>query len=203
MKQYIDQARNILKERMERMIAEVSDVKGEYNNAVMFDKIVEDAVFIADESQKGNIAFFRTGREITDISTLMPIGAFAYYSFGSDIYAVSPFDTYSRSDIFYCKEDGKYYELYFNEALKSDDLKPANVELPIVGFAWSLRADTRWKQNTAFERHINEAIVAYTMSAWLSDKLPERVQFYDTLFTASAEMAVKNIFKKQAPTYEK
>ena len=72
----------------------------------------------------------------------------------------------------------------------------------IEGFTWELRTDTRWKQNTTFERHVSEAIVSYTMSAWLSDKLPERVAFYDALFTASTEMAVKNVFKKQAPTYE-
>lgn len=70
------------------------------------------------------------------------------------------------------------------------------------GFRWMLRTDTRWKPSGTFERHISEAVVAYTMSAWLSDKLPERVAFYDALFTASTEMAVKNIFKKQAPRYE-
>lgn len=72
----------------------------------------------------------------------------------------------------------------------------------IPGFTWTLRTDTRWKQNDSLAKHVSEAIVAYTMSAWLSDKLPERVAFYDTLFTASTEMAVKNIFKKQAPRYE-
>lgn len=70
------------------------------------------------------------------------------------------------------------------------------------GFRWNVRSDARWKPNTTFNRHVTEAIVAYAMSAWLSDKLPERVAFYDALFTASTEMAVKNIFKKQAPRYE-
>lgn len=82
----------------------------------------------------------------------------------------------------------------------SDESTEEAVEIP--GFTWTLRTDTRWKQNNSLVKHVSEAIVAYTMSAWLSDKLPERVAFYDTLFSASTEMAVKNIFKKQAPRYE-
>lgn len=82
----------------------------------------------------------------------------------------------------------------------SDESTEEDVEIP--GFTWTLRTDTRWKQNNSLAKHVSEAIVAYAMSAWLSDKLPERVAFYDTLFTASTEMAVKNIFKKQAPRYE-
>ena len=69
----------------------------------------------------------------------------------------------------------------------------------IPGFTWHIRTDTRWKESTTFGRHIKEAIVAYAMSSWLNDKLPNRVAFYDSLFTASTEMAVKNIFKKQSP----
>lgn len=82
----------------------------------------------------------------------------------------------------------------------SDESTENAVEIP--GFTWTLRTDTRWKQNNSLAKHVSEAIVAYAMSAWLSDKLPERVAFYDTLFSASTEMAVKNIFKKQAPRYE-
>lgn len=82
----------------------------------------------------------------------------------------------------------------------SDEATEEDVEIP--GFTWTLRTDTRWKQNDSLAKHVSEAIVAYTMSAWLSDRLPERVAFYDTLFSASTEMAVKNIFKKQAPRYE-
>lgn len=82
----------------------------------------------------------------------------------------------------------------------SDESTENAVEIP--GFTWTLRTDTRWKQNDSLAKHVSEAIVAYTMSAWLSDRLPERVAFYNTLFSASTEMAVKNIFKKQAPRYE-
>jgi hypothetical protein len=82
----------------------------------------------------------------------------------------------------------------------SDEATEEAVEIP--GFTWTLRTDTRWKQNNSLAKHISEAIVSYTMSAWLSDRLPERVAFYDALFTASTEMAVKNIFKKQVPRYE-
>lgn len=82
----------------------------------------------------------------------------------------------------------------------SDEATEEAVEIP--GFTWTLRTDTRWKQNNSLAKHVSEAIVAYAMSAWLSDRLPERVAFYDALFSASTEMAVKNIFKKQAPRYE-
>lgn len=67
------------------------------------------------------------------------------------------------------------------------------------GFTWHIRTDTRWKESTTFGRHIKEAIVAYAMSSWLNDKLPNRVAFYDSVFAASTEMAVKNVFKKQSP----
>lgn len=79
----------------------------------------------------------------------------------------------------------------------SDETKEEAVEIP--GFTWTLRTDARWKQNSTFTKHITEAIVAYTMSAWFSDRLPERVAFYDTLFNNSLNLAVKNIFTKQAP----
>ncbi len=82
----------------------------------------------------------------------------------------------------------------------SDEATKEAVEIP--GFTWTLRTDTRWKQNNSLAKHVSEAIIAYAMSAWLSDRLPERVAFYDALFTASTEMAVKNIFKKQVPRYE-
>jgi hypothetical protein len=69
-----------------------------------------------------------------------------------------------------------------------------------TSFTWHMRTDTRWSGTTSFTKHATEAIVAYTMSAWLSDRLPDRVAFYDALFTNSLAMAVKNIFTKQAPS---
>ena len=66
-------------------------------------------------------------------------------------------------------------------------------------FAWDMRTDTRWTGQRSFSKHVAEAIVSYAMSAWLQDKLPERVQFYDALFTSSLAMATKNLFTKHAP----
>lgn len=76
----------------------------------------------------------------------------------------------------------------------------ASTEDTETSFTWHMRTDTRWSGATSFTKHATEAIVAYAMSAWLSDRLPERVAFYDALFTNSLAMAVKNIFTKQAPS---
>lgn len=67
------------------------------------------------------------------------------------------------------------------------------------GFKWNVDSNTRWKQNASFERHVTEAIASYAMSAWLSDKLPERVTFYENIFNGSMAMASKNIFTKSEP----
>lgn len=193
-KQYIEQARNILEERLGRMIADVSE--GQYDKIKEFDNVLENVFFTIDKSQKGKIGFFRTGRELSDVATLVPLGYFGYYTISSGVYLINPIDEFNKDSKFYCKEDGKYYELYYDETLQSNNLKDIGKGFD---FKWTLRTDTRWKQNNSFAKHVSEAIVAYTMSAWLSDKLPERVAFYDTLFTNSLNLAVKNIFTKQAP----
>lgn len=64
---------------------------------------------------------------------------------------------------------------------------------------WYLRTDTRLKENKLLQKHITEAIVSYTMAAWLRDRLDERVAFYENLFNNTLALAVKNIFTKQAP----
>lgn len=69
----------------------------------------------------------------------------------------------------------------------------------IPGFTWVMRDDSRWNGAKAFTKHTAEAIASYVLSQWLSDKLPERVQFYEGLFTSSLAMASKNLFTKQAP----
>ena len=76
------------------------------------------------------------------------------------------------------------------------------VEIKDQAFVWKLRSDARWKPSSTFNRHIAEAIVSYAMAQWLSGRLDERVAFYEGLFTSSLALATKNIFTKQAPTYE-
>lgn len=69
-------------------------------------------------------------------------------------------------------------------------------------FIWNIRPDARWKPTSTFHRHVEEALVSYSMAEWLRDKLVERSKFYESLFTASTEMAAKNVFTKQSPKYE-
>ena len=79
----------------------------------------------------------------------------------------------------------------------TEDGKTTTEEIP--GFTWVMRDDSRWNGAKAFTKHTAEAIASYVLAQWLSDKLPERVQFYEGLFTSSLAMASKNLFTKQAP----
>lgn len=76
---------------------------------------------------------------------------------------------------------------------------PETVLISYEGLVWSIRTDTRWKGSATFVKHITEAIVAYTMAAWLRGRLDERVAFYENLYNNTLSLAVKNIFTKQAP----
>ena len=78
----------------------------------------------------------------------------------------------------------------------------AVVEIKDQAFVWKIRSDARWKPSSTFQRHITETIASYTMAQWLSGRLDERVAFYEGLFANSLALATKNIFTKQAPTYE-
>lgn len=68
-----------------------------------------------------------------------------------------------------------------------------------ISFTWSIRTDTRWKQNSTFGKHVAESIVSYAMAQWLKGKLDERAAFYENLHANMLALAVKNIFTKQAP----
>lgn len=48
----------------------------------------------------------------------------------------------------------------------------------------------------ALEQHVREAISAYIMSQWISNKIPEREPFYTRLFGSMLDMAKKNIFSR-------
>lgn len=208
-RQYIDEARAILEERLDRMITDTEDI-----NVYTFDRIMgenspgyavwyikpdserpEDAVIVFLKSAGIDTENGPAATELTDFYRFVycDINMFSRY-----IYLSTPAWYSDMNALFLNLQDGKYYKLRPREGTGYE-----LVETPgDVCFRWTLRTDTRWKENPSFAKHVSEAIVAYTMSAWLSDKLPDRVAFYDALFTASTEMAVKNIFKKQVPRYE-
>jgi hypothetical protein len=199
--QYIAQARGILEERMERMISRVDDI---YPTLHPFDGILHTPTLVEmfndGEMESDPIMFVDQyftdeGGETLYKFVHVHRAAGDGWNFG---YPVPDEYDWNKSpdSVFY---DGKLYYRWNQDGTNIVDFIP---DLPSQGLSWTLRTDARWKQNSTFTKHITEAIVAYTMSAWLSDKLPERVAFYDTLFSASTEMAVKNIFKKQAPRYE-
>ena len=112
--------------------------------------------------------------------------------------------------------ESRFLEIHINEVdklLVEDYIKQAqeileeridrmisDIEEGSDGFTWKLRTDTRWNEAKTFIKHITEAIVAYTMAAWLRGRLDDRVAFYEGLYANTLAMAVKNIFTKQAPS---
>jgi hypothetical protein len=74
------------------------------------------------------------------------------------------------------------------------------VEMEYPAFVWEINSGSRWKYNSTFLRHVSEAMASYAMAQWLRGKLDDRVSFYENLFNNSLNMAVKNIFTKQAPS---
>ena len=199
-KQYIEQAKRALEERMDRMISRVDDI---YPTFLPFDGVLHYptllSMFYNGEMRSYPIKFVDSYFTDDGGSNLYKFAHVREASNGWDLGFPVP-DEYnwvkSPDSVFY---DGVSYYRWNKDGTNIVDFIP---DLSSQGSSWTLRTDTRWKENASFSKHVSEAIVAYTMSAWLSDKLPERVAFYDALFTASTEMAVKNIFKKQVPIYE-
>jgi hypothetical protein len=212
--QYIAQARGILEERMERMILSSDSTK-------------EPIYELKEKPETSDFFPFVEKIYGSSLATIdVRDNKAAPTEYLSDIYYLdggeyNKFAISNGHGTYYTHRDdvGEAYILGMGRKLYKDkngnkyvsqgrglqDYEPLYERVVVGyhdGFKWSLRTDTRWKQNNSLAKHVSEAIVSYTMSAWLSDKLPERVAFYDTLFTASTEMAVKNIFKKQAPRYE-
>lgn len=199
--QYIEQAKRALEERMDRMIVETTHI--EVVDACTFEGI-KNYLTIGEVYNNGElgsypIVFVKDYWNSVGGDTL---NKFVHAKESSDSWTIgypipNEYEWSKHPDsVFY---DGVSYYRWNKDGTDIVDFIP---DLSSQGFSWTLRTDTRWKENASFSKHVSEAIVAYAMSAWLSDKLPERVAFYDALFTASTEMAVKNIFKKQVPRYE-
>lgn len=212
--QYIEQARDLIGEKIARMI---SSIEYRYFDGYEEVELPEDRPFFPFKQ-------YLTGssQSIVDMAGLVegtpaPNETFSdrYFLKGRGIFVI-----YNGTDRkYYSHPDAvgiDYIHDPYNEKLYIDenekkyqwgsrgftDYTPKHNLVPIYtdnGFTWSIRTDTRWNGINAFTKHIAEAIVSYVMSAWLQDKLPERVQFYDALFTSSLTMATKNIFTKQAP----
>lgn len=190
-RKYAEQARGILASEMEKMIDErlVSIVEfsgildtpniASWVNGPMIEDIVFVRIYGSKEGNESLYQFVYARKETEN-----------YYHFSTHV----PSEYKPNSEYVYF--DGtKYYE--WNE--QGTDIVESNAD---YDFMWNIHTATRWKENKAFRMHVTEAIVAYTMSAWLSDKLPERAKFYESLFTASLAMAKKNLYTKQEPKYE-
>lgn len=214
--QYINQARALIEERFERMILDAS----EENKEETVITVLPDTREVLPFDGWINLDEFKEENEITgsfiDGSSyigVLPRGSsqrrrdeFIEYAYTDEVLQwKSHWDPRysSREYVFQNSTDDKKYEWDSDLTEITPYTQRTKTEtITRHYFTWLIRTDTRWKENASFSKHVSEAIVAYTMSAWLSDKLPERVAFYDALFTASTEMAVKNIFKKQVPRYE-
>ena len=192
--QYIMQARGILEERMERMIMDIKKLPPEY--AIPFD-------FISNVIPDNEVDWLG---DRSPVAYFIDRDAFAYYqetNIGAyDVQYIDIDDPKYGNDgaplgvVYWCKEEEKLYTW----SQTQEGLEEYIAE--DYGFIWSIRTGTRWSGIKTFTKHIHEAIVSYAMAAWLRGKLDDRVPFYEELFNNTLEMAVKNIFTKQAPTYE-
>lgn len=214
--QYIEQARSILEERMQRMILRIEDVvleaAEEVHSVQYFDSFIVEHPgykYIVDNETQSSLS----GGEIVFVNDL---SAFCYMKQGNTPAGSSGFTLYTdttslpnHDDYVFEKGKRKAYRLndtsVYTWTEEGDALIPYTIPdgpVSFEGFTWELRGGTRWSGIKTFTKHVNEAIIAYAMAAWLRDKLEDRVPFYEALFNNTLAMAVKNIFTKQAPTYE-
>lgn len=201
--QYIEQVRATMEEKFDRMITDVNiehvkvpdgKTRHEFDGvATLVDGSYE--VTVDSEGEEGGWPvgyFYFSGVQLTN-------GFYRYRhnpTSSAYEYTICSAEWVTNEDDVYV--DRMTGDEYFYRA---SGLIPYNAPTEIEA-VWTIRTDTRWNGIKAFTKHVAEAIVSYVLAQWLSDKLPERVQFYESLFTASTEMAVKNIFKKQVPRYE-
>lgn len=222
--QYIEQARGILEERMARMITlsentvkeetiqetDGPSVTREFADIVTDGSTMSDYVVIEEVQTSAPSSY--------DIVFMNAVGKFGYrvkgrptttsgYTVYTDMSVLSP----NPSDYLYDKdvlktylnvtEDYKQYK--WNDAgdglVEYTGTEEVIVTISVPAISWSIRKDTRWNGAKTFVKHINEAVVSYAMAAWLRGKLDDRVPFYETLFNNSLNIAVRNIFTKQAP----
>lgn len=183
---YIEQARAILEERMERMIVNADDlykIIGQFD--FIYTGVPDNEVDWLDG--RSPVAYFTDG------------DAFAYYEeTNNEVYDIQYIndgiwvDEIGVTKVYYNKSDRKLYTWHPTQEGLIEYLGEK-------GFTWVIRPDTRWNGLKTFTKHVNEAIVSYAMAQWFKGKLDDRVPFYENLFNNTLAMAVKNIFTKQAP----
>ena len=72
------------------------------------------------------------------------------------------------------------------------------------GFVWEVRTDdTRWNVNKKLDENLLDALVGYSMMGWLSDRKPDRIGVYKSLWEDMSVMCVKNIYRKNPPLLKK
>lgn len=68
------------------------------------------------------------------------------------------------------------------------------------GFKWNIRSrETRWNINTALDRNIEEAIVAYSMASWMEGRKDDKVPMYRQMWEDISLQCVQNVFRKMPP----
>lgn len=191
--QYILQARGVLEERMERMIGNIEDgYSVEYPTFAQLVNVADESII--DSSGNLNdptlpIAFFQQQK------------VFAHYKMNVIQYEIDSHvpSEYLSNTMFYCIQTKKMYKKENGDLVIADIEHSSNVVFYDDAFTWTIRDNTRWNGIKTFTKHVHEAIVSYTMAAWLRGKLDDRVAFYEGLFNNTLSMAVKNIFTKQPP----
>lgn len=220
--QYIVQARSILEERIERMIENIEE----------YGEVIKDIIQVPDTTPVFEYDAYWTRNDLLGLESKgdAPISSYGKIVYIEDSMKFAAYNASERSFYFNLTsadlgnyiEDGtkKVYRLkgateeqtwaslynggHTGAGLVSFTRGMINqtVERYVSGFTWSIRTTSRWNGIKTFTKHVNEAIVSYAMAAWLRGKLDERVPFYESLFNNTLAMAVKNVFTKQAPTYE-
>ena len=200
-KQYIEQARAIMEEKFDRMITDSKTTTTDDRKVLSFKGYFtagEQTILGADITNP-LIGYFEESEVAAGPMFLLYEKTFDGYIVSNSLVGADWYDRPNDEEFIYVDDlTGSRYVWKDAKLIPYEESEYSGQQT----IFWTIRTDTRWKGNTSFAKHASEAIVAYAMSAWLSDKLPERVSFYDVLFTASTEMAVKNIFKKQVPRYE-
>lgn len=201
--QYIIQAKNILEERMERMIVNTEDVP---LTSYPYEYIDGDGATL------GNYQRDDTTFETKPVGRIVLVAGWDKFALavqtGSSTYTCYTDVSAVGEEYIYEKGKTKLYhrtpndgKLYTWNTSGNGIVEYEQEQAPNDAFALTINDDKRWKTNNTFSRHITEALVSYAMAQWLRDKLDDRVSFYENLFNNSLNMAIKNIFTKQAPSY--
>lgn len=68
------------------------------------------------------------------------------------------------------------------------------------GFVWEVRTEeTRWNVNRKLDENLTDALVGYAMAGWLSDRKPDRIGVYKSLWEDMSVMCVRNMYRKNPP----